>query len=742
MKLNAWWDQFGEELTDPEDLDSDLARELVCRVTSSSITGIAIVSIRQSAATGYSGVYMNVEVERPQELAYPIRAVEPIAVVFPFDGGCPSVLSLREDFPDTPHQNWVPPDIPRSLCIDDRPWQEARLTATGFDLLRRIQVWLSKTSRGELHDRAQPPEPLFLNSSRIIMLPASAVLESSEPTELVGFVREDNPFFLFTLEADTVDKLPNVTVVTIQAQVQGQERIRHVPNSLSSLATELERCGINLYDELKTRLTNWAGIQDSEIRRLSTRLAIVITFSLVTERQDPVNDVRAFVTDQSAGEIGVALGVLHTNNSDVGDRRAYIAAIPAGELIDQELRIDSAQVHFGVSREIAAMLSGRKKPDCRRTVLVGAGSLGSQLSLNLAREGSFAWTVVDCDILLPHNTVRHALHVCDIGAQKANALAREISSVLDEEVESISCNLLHPANGSHDRLKKAFGDAEIIIDTSASVAVSRHLSDLSAVHARRICAFFNPAGTSVVLMVENANRSITIRDLEAQYYRHLICDLRLSCHLETKGPGVRYSGSCRSLTNQIPASNTALLSALISQAITRALDTVDASVSIWTLKDNGEVQLVSFDGTPVIRTRSDEWKIVYDEELVSNIMAVRSEKLPNETGGVLLGVTDINASSIHIVHALTQPEDSLGTPSGFERGVFDLRDQVSKAMTTTMDQVRYVGEWHSHPEGALATPSRTDIEQLNWLKSEMEIEGLKGLIAIAAGDGAFSLVTS
>ena len=244
------------------------------------------------------------------------------------------------------------------------------------------------------------------------------------------------------------------------------------------------------------------------------------------------------------------------------------------------------------------------------------------------------------------------------------------------------------------------------------------------------------------MMVENANRSITIRDLEAQYYRHLICDLRLSCHLETKGPGVRYSGSCRSLTNRIPASNTAILSALISQAITRALDTVDASVSIWTLKDNGEVQLVSFDGTPVIRTRSDEWNIVYDEELVSNIMAVRSEKLPNETGGVLLGVTDINASSIHIVHALTQPEDSLGTPSGFERGVFDLWDQVSNAMTTTMDQVRYVGEWHSHPEGALATPSLTDIEQLNWLKSEMEIEGLKGLIAIAAGDGSFSLVTS
>ena len=742
MRPHNWWDEFGEELSDPEKLTSDLARELVSQVTSNAVAGITIVSLRQSASMGYSGVFMNVEMERPQDLAYPIQVVEPIAVFFPFDGGQPSVLSLREDFPDTPHQNWVPHGIPRALCIDDRPWEEARLTATGFDIVRRIQVWLSNASRGELHDTAQPPEPMFLSSARTIVLPASAVTENPEPAELVGFIREDNPNFVFTAEANSIEEPPNITVVAIQAHGQGQARIRHVPNSLSSLSAELKNCGVDLYDELKSRLRNWAGIQDSEIRRLSTRIAIVVTFPLASERQNTVNDIRAFITDQSAGEIGVALGVLHTNNSDVGDRGAYVAAISARDPIEQDLRVESAQVHFGVSREIAAMLSGRTKKDCRKAVLVGAGSLGSQLSVNLAREGALTWTVVDCDILLPHNTVRHALHIDDIGASKAHALAQKIGSILNEGVDSICCNLFQPHSGSRDQLENAFKDAEIIIDASASVAVSRHLCDLTNVPARRICAFFNPAGTSVVLLVENVDRSITLRDLEAQYYRSLICDHRLIRHLETEGPGVRYSGSCRSLTNQIPASNAALLSALISQAITRTLETEDASISIWTLKNNGEVQLVSFNGTPVKRKRSDRWKIVYDDELVSNIMAVCSEKLPNETGGALLGLADMSANSIHLVHALPEPEDSLGTRSGFERGVFDLRNQVSKAMTTTMDQVRYVGEWHSHPEGTLATPSLTDLEQLNWLRAEMEIEGLNGLIAIAAADGSFSLVLS
>ncbi len=742
MKLHNWWNDFGKELSDPDKLSSDLAKELVSQVTNYVVPGVNIVSLRQSAAMGCSGVFINIEVERPQDLAYPIQAVEPIAVILPFDKRQPSVLSLREDFPDTPHQNWVPSGKPRALCIDDRPWEEARLTATGFDIVRRIQVWLSNASRGELHDTAQPPEPLFFFSARTIVLPSSAMMENPEPVELVGIIHEDNPNFVFTIEASYVGVPPNITVVAIKARPQDQERIRHIPNSLSSLASELENCGIDLYDKLKTVLRNWAGIEDSEIQRLSTRLAIVVTFPLATEQQGPVNDVRAFITDQSAGEIGVALGVLHTNNSNVGDCRAYIAAIPVREPINQELRVESAQVHYRVSREIAAMLSGRKKPDNRRAVLVGAGSLGSQLSLNLAREGALAWTVIDCDILLPHNTVRHALHFDDIGTQKANALANKISGVLDERVEPICCNLFHPDSGSHDRLEKAFKDAEIIIDTSASVAMSRHLCDLHNVHARRICAFFNPAGTSAVLMVENTSRSITLRDLEAQYYRNLICDRRLIHHLETEYPGVRYSGSCRSLTNQIPASNAALLSALISQGVKRVLETEDASISIWTLKDNGEIELVNFDGTPVTIKSTDEWKIVYDDELVSNIMAVRSEKLPNETGGALLGITDMNAKFIHLVHALSQPEDSSGTRSGFERGVFDLRNQVTKAMTMTMDQVRYVGEWHSHPEEALATPSPTDLEQLNWLREEMEFEGLNGLVAIAAADGSFSLVLS
>ena len=68
-------------------------------------------------------------------------------------------------------------------------------------------------------------------------------------------------------------------------------------------------------------------------------------------------------------------------------------------------------------------------------------------------------------------------------------------------------------------LAQKLAEADLIVDASASVAVSRHLADCADSNARRVCLFFNPAGTAVVLLAEDRARSVTLRDLEAQYHR-------------------------------------------------------------------------------------------------------------------------------------------------------------------------------------------------------------------------------
>ena len=323
MTLHPWWESFGREVSDPGELTPGLARELAFLVAENRVAGVTLTGLRLSTEGNVAGVSMEVEVERPQDLEHPIRGVEPIAVVFPPDGGQPSALCLREDFPETPHQNWVPSGIPCALCIDDRPWSEARLTATGFDILRRIQVWLSKTARGELHDVAQPPEPLFFGSPLKLVLPTSVLVGAEESIELVGFFRDDNHALILTQEARESDTTPALMVLSFRALPQGITRLRHAPRTVEALATELNSCGIQLYEELKRRLKTWAGLEESGIRRLTTRLAIVVTFPVEGARQRKANQIRAFITLETAGEIGVALGVLHANQSEVGDNRAY-----------------------------------------------------------------------------------------------------------------------------------------------------------------------------------------------------------------------------------------------------------------------------------------------------------------------------------------------------------------------------------------------------------------------------------
>jgi hypothetical protein len=554
MDLHPWWANFGQEVMTADQLTPLRARELASALAGGAMAGATLIGMKQSPDTGNAAVHFEIDVERPQDLAIAIKATEPVAAVFPRDGGPPCILALRADFPDTPHQNWTPAGTPCSLCIDDRPWTEAKLTATPADLLRRVQLWLAKAARGDLHDRAQPLDPLFFVSQLALVVPASALIESTEPVELLGFVRPDNPHLILTrpLQENT-NPSPGFVVVALHAQPQTMGRLRHAPVTLPALAEEMERCGISLYDELKTRLRAWAGLKGDDIRRLSSRLAIVIAFPVTASEGRTANDLRAFITFNPAGEIGVALGTLHQNASQVGAKEAYVTAIPENVAIDRYLRIEPAQVHFTFDRELAASIAGHIMPDRRRAVLVGAGSLGSQVAVGLAREGAFSWTIVDHDYLLPHNLARHALFSNEVGAPKALALARQIAGLLHEPFVPLLCDVTNPDEGSREVLATRLTEAEIIIDASASVAVSRYLADMPDSGARRLCTFFNPAGTSVVLLVESADRSITLRDLEAQYHHLLVTESLLATHLQTEHEGVRYSGSCRALTNRIPA---------------------------------------------------------------------------------------------------------------------------------------------------------------------------------------------
>ncbi len=623
------------------------------------------------------------------------------------------------------------------LCVDDRPWVEARQTYTSGQLLYRILNWFKLAGMGELHETGRAPDPYFTGQSFEIILPASVFrLGSNEKADLVEFIQAGKRHPVIIAETYSPDRHKGIAsggivLTAYSIPPQTMRRLRYVPTTLSELSLELATHGIDLLADLAAKVDGWSGVDKRDAFRLASQLAIILRVPVIDPNSGSTTrvDNLALVTEQSVGLIGVALGRLLQNESNVGNQAGFVRRIAPADP-DQELlasiRLGTAVAHPAFDADVAAAMSGLSAPDTRKTVLVGAGSIGSHLSEALTREGRFDWTVVDNDYLLPHNLARHTLSIMSSGAFKADHVAQRLSSLRS----GISCKeIIADFLDSHgNELTETLSAANVIIDTSASVPVARAISDLK-VEARRASAFFNPAGTAAVLLVQDKEGKFDLRALEAAYYAEVLTNSRLADHLSQSANAIPYAGACRSVTNRIPAARAVTLSGLAATGLSKALDRDEALVQIWSLSENGAVEVF----TPSIASPTlypSLWDVFISPEVEGRFKSMRAARLPNETGGVLMGVVDVLAKRIDVVDAWDQPPGSHGSPALFERGTGGLKQRVFDAMGRTLDQVRYVGEWHSHPRDYSTQPSSVDVAQILWLTDSLASDGCPALMII------------
>jgi hypothetical protein len=671
----------------------------------------------------------------PQRPVYPILPKERIGVFFPHADAQPLVTMLRDNFPDTEHQQLVPVGFPATICIDDRPWSEARLTWTPAELIERILFWFRQAARGELHDARQPVDPILICSSLSFFI-ARSVLDAGSAQDLIAEHDAADRTILRVQPAARRAAGEPFCIVTYRVPSQNMKRLRHAPDNLAGLAEMLGERGIGLLDDLKQRLGAWLTEGASAAWRLNGRFAIIVEMPIVSPRgtQQDGLDHRAFVTAVSAGDVAVALGIAEKPPAGVS-RVGYaqvIGATAPNQAAIAGIIVQHAGVHLAFEPDLAARLAGHTAPDTRKTVLVGAGAIGSHVADDLAREGRFSWTIIDDDRLLPHNLARHIARHEEVTQSKAKVLADHINATLAGPpcAIAISTNLLTEGEQA-SAIDGALGDADIIIDATASVVAARHLSDHPAA-ARRTSVFFNPAGEATVLLAEPTDRSLSLRDLEAQYLGLVLRTERLGNHLGNQAITIAYTGACRAITNRIPQSRAAILSGLAAAGLAKAVDTDAGVISIWSLAPDGSVSVDTVASESVTRFRAGAWEIALDEGLVRRIRAMRDAKVPAETGGILFGLVDIPAKRIHLVHASGAPSDSEERPASFVRGVSGVDELMDSVRLRTAGQVRYVGEWHSHPPRANARPSAVDGQQIDWLAALMGMDSMPALMVIAA----------
>ena len=113
--------------------------------------------------------------------------------------------------------------------------------------------------------------------------------------------------------------------------------------------------------------------------------------------------------------------------------------------------------------------------------------------------------------------------------------------------------------------------------------------------------------------------------------------------------------------------------------------------------------------------------------------------MPNETGGVLVGSYDFERQIIYLVDVLPSPADSEEWPTSYIRGSKDLSSKLKAIGQRTLDNLEYVGEWHSHPDGYGVDLSEMDKQAVKELHSEMHPDGLPALMLIIGDQGRCSI---
>lgn len=675
---------------------------------------------------GREAVVIDVRATIPQAPAVKLLKTERLKVEFrPEDDWYPDVRALRVDFPRecVLHLNLVPADEPASLCLFALPWRDIQLRLTANELLFRIQTWLNDTAAGKLHREDQPLEPLYLMGpplTPLILSPTlgAKLLEASTPLQL-GIVQfgARTAFIQHGGRRRINGQALPALVVPVISKPHEHCILYNQPRHFEELHTQLEPLGIDLLEKVQTELFKLEP--NGGLSKFGFLVLLIVLLRKRHADSEPEPEIVAFFcigpNPQETGLTGLARSLGLTGTGDATKRGQDVPVMQAS--VRHELTPDAAAAYSGTT-EISLPL-----------VAIGAGALGSQVILQSVRSGMARWTVIDSDVLLPHNLVRHGLGGEWLGHPKAIGVAFEANNMLDEpSVEPIIADFQSPGD-ELDAVSKALEGAAAIVDLSASVSVARDLAFDERTGVKRCSVFVSPSGRDLVLLGEDSDRSLRLDHLEVQYYRAVAEDERLATHLK----GGSTIGSCRNITNRVSQELMGLHSSQAVRKVRKWLqDPNPVAAVVCTEEESASCLEVAVPlGATVEVGQLGDWRVVTDTHFLGRVREQRAAHLPDETGGVLLGHVDVQRGIVYVVHQIPAPADSERQPTMYIRGAEGLAAAYEEIQRRTLNNLVYIGEWHSHPDGCACSPSQDDLIAGVWLAEKTREGSLPGIMLIA-----------
>jgi len=705
------------------------AKELARLLLARKLPFAAWVECRRLGANEV--LVLEVEVELPQRRVHPVQRRETVAVVFDAsDEQAPEVLALRADFPLVPHLNVRAQEFPRSLCLYDEPYEVLKLQWAALPFVERIRTWLSRTGKGILHEESQSLEPLLLGYAANLVIPSDLVEaigdNGAAELQIVLHGSEQQPFLIAKRVAPgTTMTGVRFVASAILANSMQHGVIRRAPGSIADLHEFLKDGGFDLLSVMRSAFKTFHARK--EIRNACFLLVLVIPKCRAPGAAPESYDTWAFLTSKSIIEVGQAIGVWQLQ-----DKSVALHLVPDSAKTGSDVALDLLNPVHAMSNDFAARLNGLPAANPARIAAVGLGAIGSQVFSNLFRAGVGQWTLIDDDRLMPHNVARHALYGDAVGFHKAQVLAALADASIDGSpvAAPVEANVLRPGDKA-DQLANAFAEASVILDMSASVPVARHLVAEVESSAQRVSVFTNPSGKDLVLLAEGVRRKVHLDMLEMQLYRAVATVESLRDHLSGTDGHLRYGRSCRDVSSRLPQDLVALHAAIASRELKAVFERDDPTILIWQASGSPlTVMPVTIEPASVIEVDCGEWRLRTDKHLLGKLWELRRGKLPNETGGVLIGSFDLQRRIAYVVDALPSPPDSEEWPTLYIRGCDGLGKQVEQVKKQTAGMLEYVGEWHSHPNRVGVGASLDDIKVFAWLTELMDADGLPALMMI------------
>jgi integrative and conjugative element protein (TIGR02256 family) len=443
-------------------------------------------------------------------------------------------------------------------------------------------------------------------------------------------------------------------------------------------------------------------------------------------------DITGFVVVANLADLGVAIGAL--DKTDTG-----YWSVPLLQGLRQqnqrwrEYQTVQVEVVSAFTAELGRRLNGIPD-DGPKGVLAGAGALGTEIFDLWTRAGWGAWTLIDPDQIRPHNLARHHALDCHVGFNKVDGAKSFADALIPGQASRARAIADYATNLTNAEVKSSLDEAELIVDATTTLEFPRDLSANSKVR-RAVSVFVTPSGRGAVMLLEDKNRAIRLDCLEAQYYRQVISAPWGADHLAGSAGHFWTGAGCRDVSAVIPNELIGIHGANLAGMIRRRAAREQPSLLVWRYDiDAGSLSLDEHvPATPIVTGLSD-FEIVWDHEGREKVRALRAAHLPNETGGVLLGYFDRVLKRVFIVDALEAPPDSKEENDGFIRGTKGLVDAIKEASERTAHIVKYVGEWHSHPPRASATPSVDDLLLLRHLAEALTNDGQPALMMIVGED--------